>query len=367
MSGPPGRLGRVLSRFGRPVLLLAGLAAIAYLFYEIGPRVIWESIRTLGWRLVIVITLPYALAVVLDTLGWRVLVRGHDVPFGALLRARLAGEAVNLLTPTASVGGEPLKAYLIRLHVPLSEGLASVVADKTTVVIGQILLLPLGLFLATSILPASHPLLVAMSALFAVEALAVGAFVVVQTLGVFGGGGRVLGRLGKGPTEEYQRGLNEVDQWLAKLYRQRRGRVAAVHPAPRRGLDHRRARDLPRALLPRERRLADRLAHPRDVRRGDQVRELHDSGVARRPRGRLRGDLRGAGATRRSRALVHARPPLRELLWAGIGLLWLAALRARPTFDGDGAARRGDEWGRRDPGLCYIEQLSRRVMNASRL
>ena len=331
------RLGSVLSRFGRPALLVAGLAAIAYLCYEIGPRVIWDSIRALGWRLVIVVTLPYSLAVILDTLGWRVLVRGHDVPFTALMRARLAGEAVNLLTPTASVGGEPLKAYLIRPHVPLAEGLASVVADKTTVVIGQILLLPLGLFLATPILPASHPLLVAMSVLFAVEALAVGAFVLVQTLGVFGGGGRVLGRLGKGPTEEYQRGLNEVDQWLGKLYRQRRGRVAVstlLHAAGWTtgaleiylvlyflGSDT----SLTTSLILETFGAAIKFA---SFMIPASLGALEGGYVA------IFGALGLPGALGLSYMLVRR---VRELLWAGIGLLWLAALRARPTFEGESA------------------------------
>jgi len=52
---------------------------------------------------------------------------------------------VNLATPTASVGGEPLKAYLVRDRVPLDLGLASVVADKTSMVIGQAAFLGGGL------------------------------------------------------------------------------------------------------------------------------------------------------------------------------------------------------------------------------
>jgi uncharacterized protein (TIRG00374 family) len=207
--------------------MLAGLGAVAYLLYHVGPRPVWHSIRALGWGLPLVLFFPFSLAVVLDTLGWRVLLHDHHVPFAVLLRARLAGEAVNLITPTASVGGEPVKAYLIRPYVPLPDGLASIVLDKTTVVAGQVGLLLGALALATSILPVKSPLMLAMAGLFAVETLAVVGFIAVQTLGVFGGGGRVLGRIGVAQVIQYQDGLDALDRRLRAFYRHRRARLLA--------------------------------------------------------------------------------------------------------------------------------------------
>lgn len=213
---------RLLARFIRPLLLAGGLGAIVYLVHEAGPGAVWDSIRRLGWRLPLLLCFPFSGALFLDTLAWRLLLPGRNVPFGVLLRARLAGEAVNLATPTASVGGEPLKAYLLRPRVPLSEGLASVVVDKTAVVTGQWLFLLAGLGVGASLLPLSSPLMIAMASLAAVEALAVGGFILVQTLGVFGGGGRILGRMGMGPAERYQEGLNTLDRRLARFYREHR-------------------------------------------------------------------------------------------------------------------------------------------------
>ncbi|PYO55831.1 MAG: hypothetical protein DMD83_17605, partial [Candidatus Rokuibacteriota bacterium] len=144
-----------------------------------------------------------------------------------LLRARLAGEAVNLTTPTASMGGEPLKAYLLRPYVPLAEGLGSVVVDKTTVVAGQLLLLLAGLCLGATVLPTFHPLMLTMGLLLAVQIAAVSGFILVQLLGIFGGSGRILGRMGRGPTERYQSGLNAMDRWLSRFYREHRGPLLA--------------------------------------------------------------------------------------------------------------------------------------------
>lgn len=207
--------------------MLAGSGVVAYLLYQVGPHAVWVSFRALGWRLPIVLAGPFSAALVLDALGWRALLRDRDIPLRVLLRARLAGEAVNLITPTASVGGEPLKAYLLGPYAPLSEGLASVIVDKTTVLASQVLLLLGGLCLGASILPLSHPLMRSIGAILGVEIVAVSGFILVQMLGVFGGGGRILGRLGLGRVERYQNGLNAVDQSLADFYRRRRGNMLA--------------------------------------------------------------------------------------------------------------------------------------------
>src|SRR5262249_56825142 len=90
--------------------------------------------------------------------------------------ARLAGEAVNLAAPPMAVGGEPLKAFLLRPHVPVLHGLVSVIADKTTIVAGQIVFLALGLLAARSALPAQSRLLPIMTGLLVIEILAIGGF-----------------------------------------------------------------------------------------------------------------------------------------------------------------------------------------------
>jgi uncharacterized protein (TIRG00374 family) len=323
-------LPRAAARWSRPVLVLAGLGAIAYLCHDIGVQAVWDSIRALGWRLVIVVSLPFSMAVVLDTLGWRVLLLEHDIPFIVLVRARLAGEAVNLVTPTASVGGEPLKAYLLQPYVPLAEALASVVADKTTVVAGQLLLLPVGLGLAATMLPLSHPLMLAMGGLFVAETVAVVGFVVVQMLGVFGGGGRLLGRLGRGPSERYQQGLNAVDRWLLRFYRERRGPLVAstlLHAG---------------AWATGALEIALVLSFLRDDASLVTAMILETFGAAIKfasfmipaSLGALEGGfvaifgtLGLGGAVGLSYALVRR---LREAVWTGAGLLWMATLRARP-------------------------------------
>jgi uncharacterized protein (TIRG00374 family) len=219
-----------VSRWLRPLLVLTGLALVGYLVAQIGPAAIWASFVTLGWRLPLVLAFPYALAAAVDTLAWRLLLP-VPVPFLLLLRARLAGEAVSLATPTMSVGGDPLKAYLLRPRLPLRDGFVSVIADKTTVVAGQVLFLALGLLAAYLVSPPAGRLLPIMTGLLVVEVLAVGGFALVQASGALGGGGRLLGRAarwaGVGGAERLEQGLGDLDRALAALYRDRRRRLVA--------------------------------------------------------------------------------------------------------------------------------------------
>jgi len=96
---------------------------------------------------------------------------------------------VNMTTPTAYVGGEPLKAHLLKKHhVPMVEGLASVIIAKTTMTIAEVLFILLGIALGVWLLggndSSGHTVA---AALVSVGLLAFGtaAFVFVQRQGIF--------------------------------------------------------------------------------------------------------------------------------------------------------------------------------------
>jgi putative membrane protein len=211
----------------RPLLLAAGVVVIAYLVSRVGVETVWESLRTLSWRLAIVVAFPYALTSAVDAVAWGFSFPRRPAPLSRLWSARVAGEAVNLVTPMASVGGEPVKALLLRRWTPLVSGLASVVVDKTTAVTGQLCFLVVGLVIASSLVPVSSPLLTAMWLFLAVEVVGIGGFVLVQLRGVAGRGGRLLKRLGLGPGPSTQAGLEGLDRTVATFYRNHPRRLGA--------------------------------------------------------------------------------------------------------------------------------------------
>ena len=123
---------------------------------------------------------------VLDAYGWRLTLGpyANAVAFWKLLAVRTAGEVVNMTTPTAYVGGEPLKAYLLKRYgVPMVDGLASVVIAKTTMTIAQIIFILIGLASGFWLLGAGgSPGQTIVTALLSAGHLAfgVGGFVLVQ-------------------------------------------------------------------------------------------------------------------------------------------------------------------------------------------
>ncbi|MGH7166397.1 MAG: lysylphosphatidylglycerol synthase transmembrane domain-containing protein [Nitrospiraceae bacterium] len=139
-------------------LLLVGLLTLIGLVWHIGPARIREAAAGLGPLALLIILLPSVLMYALETFGWRLTLGRYadSVAFWRLCAVRTAGEVVNMTTPTAYVGGEPLKAYLLqRSGVPLVEGLASVVTAKTTMTIAQVAFILLGIGLAFPRLGAS--------------------------------------------------------------------------------------------------------------------------------------------------------------------------------------------------------------------
>ncbi len=124
----------------------AGLLLLAWLVHEEGVADLGRRLVRLGPYLLLAFV-PYTLASLADAFGWRAVLRafGVRVPFGRLWLVRVAGEAVNSVAPTG-VGGEPLKAMLLRADgTSGSAAAAAVVVSRTALTITQALLVVLGL------------------------------------------------------------------------------------------------------------------------------------------------------------------------------------------------------------------------------
>ena len=131
---------------------VAGLALLAWVLRSSDLPAVWHHLVNLRWRFLVVL-LFYIVIFGLDTLGWRSALNPAGqakVRWDRMFRARLAGEALNYVTPTAWIGGEPVKAYLLsrRYGVPLPDGMASVVIAKTTFTLSMLVFVVAGLILA---------------------------------------------------------------------------------------------------------------------------------------------------------------------------------------------------------------------------
>jgi len=200
----------------RLVLLLVGLLATAFVLVHVGAHAtIVSATQALGWRFVLV-CLCAALITAVDSLGWRYAFARDRAPFVRLMAARVAGEALNTVTALASVGGEAVKAWLIRSHVPYQESIPSLIIGKTTMTIAQAVFLAFGLVVAWNLIPHDSKLLRAMLWLLLAEIIGGAGFVLVQITGTVGALGRLAARLG------FLRALSHVqsiDSALRHFYR----------------------------------------------------------------------------------------------------------------------------------------------------
>lgn len=179
-------------RHVKTALLVAGVLLLGYLVYRVGTEPILGALDRLAWWQLALVCLPYGLVMAVDTLGWRFAFATNRAPFLRLLGARLAGEALNLLTAVGSVGGEAAKAWLVRRDVSYDESVPSVIIAKTTITMAQALFLLIGIVAAWSSLDVDAAVLRGMLWLLVIEILAVGGFFASQLTGLVARGGRLL-------------------------------------------------------------------------------------------------------------------------------------------------------------------------------
>lgn len=200
----------------KAVLLVLGVILLGVLVYRVGADPILEALGRLTWWQFGLVCLPYAVITAADTLGWRFAFARDRAPFWRLYGARLAGEALNIVTAVGAVGGEAAKAWLVRRDVAYEESVPSVIVAKTTITLAQALFLLLGLVLAWLTLPAGVDLVRAMTWLLVVEILALGGFLGAQLSGLVARGGRLLRMLGAIESIAY---AERLDQALRDYYR----------------------------------------------------------------------------------------------------------------------------------------------------
>src|SRR5262245_25963057 len=189
----PSLLFHASVRVFRSLATLAGLAIMAILIVRVGSDdTLRQAARGLGWRS-LPVCLPFGLIMAVDTLGWRYAFAYDRVPFLRLVAARMAGEAVNIMTAAAVVGGDAVKVWFLRPHVAYRESIASVIIAKTTMTLSQALFLLVGVVAAVW-LAVDARLVRAMLWLLLVELIGTGGFLAVQVAGFVSRGARLLER-----------------------------------------------------------------------------------------------------------------------------------------------------------------------------
>lgn len=210
----------------RLVFLFIGLAALGGLIWHIGPSQIIHTTEQLGILSILIILLPLLAVYVFEAYGWQLTLGAwaDRVSFLRLFAVRMAGEAINATTPTGMVGGEPMKAYLLKQYdVPMVDGLASLVTAKTAMVLAQILFMFLGIGLMFWLLGGSDYNLVMAAVGLGLLAFGLVLLFVIQRHGI-GKGILTIFRRMRLPLrflESREAQLLELDETIRGFYRER--------------------------------------------------------------------------------------------------------------------------------------------------
>jgi uncharacterized protein (TIRG00374 family) len=205
---------------------LSGGLLLVWLVRRIGFESIVSAFSQLSWRLAVVMVFPCLLFKVFDTLGWSFAFPVDRVGLLTLVRVRVIGQAIDSTTPTATIGGDAAKAWLLRSKVDVRETLSSLLVAKTTMTTAQGLFLLVGVVIAQRTIGAASRIVLAMEWLLVLELLAVVGFVAVQMMGPFSAGHGLLRRLGMLAHADLGGTATDIDRTLATFYRRRPGRLA---------------------------------------------------------------------------------------------------------------------------------------------
>jgi hypothetical protein len=206
------------------ILFLLGAAFLAYLLWRIDFSELCHQVGILGWGL-IPLVLCEGVSEFIHVAGWRCCLSGphRSMPIRLLLPIRLAGYAINYLTPTGAMGGEVTKATLLASYHRGPEAVTGVLIGKVCFAFAHLLFVVIGSILCLWRIDLPHAVWLAMLISAGLIGSGMLAFLLLQKYGKLGVlvhwlakrnvGGSILRRAAQG--------MSEVDEALKLFYQQR--------------------------------------------------------------------------------------------------------------------------------------------------
>lgn len=149
-GAPITRGGRV--RAFTICVLVASLALFGWLLSQVDLAVVTRLISQLGWLGGLTVVVAFAIGFQADVLSWHLTFRRMAMSARWTVRlwlVNMVGEALNIVAPFGSLGGEPFKAFLLNRHYAISyrDGAASLLLIQTINSLAQIPLVVVGVAL----------------------------------------------------------------------------------------------------------------------------------------------------------------------------------------------------------------------------
>jgi hypothetical protein len=215
--------------FLRWLILALGVLLLGVVLYRTGLSQLWEDLVRQGWAIV-----PYLLLTGVENGFHSLSCRRCVSPEhrGALSWWRLfqfyhLAHAINLVTPTAEVGGDIARAMAMQRYVPGSESASSVVINKFTFSIARMMVAASLTGMAVLLFPMRRLNAVLIGLGSALMTLALLLFAVFQAKGLFSAVLAKMARVTGPKSQEWVRThVGELDRRLKAFYTERRGDLA---------------------------------------------------------------------------------------------------------------------------------------------
>jgi glycosyltransferase 2 family protein len=195
------------------VLLVGGLILLGWMVRQVGITDLIASCQIVGFWIV-----PYLLLEIipdcLHTAAWTACFQRmpRRPSIWQLYVIRLAGSAINQVTPTAALGGEVVKVWLLGPLLPRAQAMAAVVIDKASIALAQTCYLACGLLYAMGHFPLPGELQLALSLTISMVLLGLLGFIVSQRYGLLS---QLVYHLSRLPFAQAR--LQQLSQRLAPL------------------------------------------------------------------------------------------------------------------------------------------------------
>ena len=211
-------------KYAKILFLVVGIVLLGVVLWQTDVHELWQQVARVGLGGMAAVLLVYAGYFGADALSWQIALPAVPLEWrwcGRMFVVRMIGEAYNNITPTASLGGEPVKAWLLKSHwgIALRDSGASLVIAKTTSMFALVLFVAIGTFmlLQRPEVSAAHRLLAGTG--LAVIVLSALVFFLMQHLRLSSVVARKLGRsrFGK-PLAGVLAAAEDIDRQFAAFY-----------------------------------------------------------------------------------------------------------------------------------------------------
>jgi len=217
------------------VMLLLGGGLLGVILYQTDLALVWRHLQELGVAGCLALFAIFLAGFIALAGSWLATLPGIDFSFAWLARfwrVLMVGSALGEVTPLAGLGGEPVKALLLKRHYAIrySDATASLVLARMTDLVAQVIFMTVGFALMfRTDLPAAYRLGAGIG--LGVFSLAIGLFFLVQQRRAFAwlrarlATGWLGRRLGPSAVRALD-SLAAVERALAEFYAEQRGRFA---------------------------------------------------------------------------------------------------------------------------------------------